>query len=278
MIELIKNLLRQKINEKTKVIVLHGSSSSGKSTFAKNLKEAVKNTFKTLIISIDSFYISKGSVKNYDFDNPSAIDWVNVCLFLKAIHDKKSHLPYFSYNFKTQQSNGPIMKENTFPELIIIEGIYAINCFSPECFDVCGFDPYNPSKERWQENSNKFPNFCVLTIKLAHCFQKMKSIRVERDILSRGRTEEFAIRQFEEQVWPASKKWINNSHFVADIVLIHGTFNSCGYKTLFSALTEFLTGSSKFINHLEETIQSEPCSEDCADLGNEKVSLVLRDK
>ncbi|KRH92284.1 putative Armadillo/beta-Catenin/plakoglobin protein, partial [Pseudoloma neurophilia] len=242
------SIISEKFNRKISVIVLHGASASGKSTFAKNLKNALKSLFKVLILSCDTFFKTSetSDTKIYNFDSPAAIDWQAAHKFLKAIHNKEKYLPNYHYCFETSKSTKLEDIENPFPEILIIEGIYAMNLFSENCFDSKEFSPYDSNLSGFMKNPYKYPKFGILNIKLRTCKDMMSEIRIFRDMDERGRTKNETIKQFSDYVWPATKKWVENPIFKPDIILIHGTFNKKKLKILFKAITKHFLGNEKY--------------------------------
>lgn len=274
----IKEVLRNNLNKRINIIVLHGSSSSGKTTLASNLKRALMSAFRVYILSTDSFYKSySGENKNlYDFDNPAAINWDLVHDLLKAFHDDNKLIPEYKYSFVTSKSEGPFYIKNPRPEIVIIEGIFAMNLFSKECFDPAEFDPYDPSKSGVKMNDQSYPHFGLITIRMVLCYEKMKRTRIIRDMVSRERTEERALFQFETQVWPSTKKWVQHPIFRADINLVNGSFNTNGYETLFRSITEYFLNSSVFIKEIENCIITPNCSVPCT--MSEDDFLIIKDE
>ncbi|KRH93434.1 Armadillo/beta-Catenin/plakoglobin [Pseudoloma neurophilia] len=261
--KIILSMLRTQFTTKTKVIVIHGPSASGKSTLAKNLQESLSKEHNVLVLSTDSFYKSFAAknIEDWDFDNPGAIDWENVHETLRAIHNGDEMVPFFKYSFFDHKSTGPFYYKNTKPDIIIIEGILALNLFSDE--HLTDFSPIDSSKGKIVKNTRFYPNFSFLKIKLSICREKMRDIKIKRDILERGRTYERALHQFELQVWPATEKWVENTIFKADIHLIHGTFNESGYRMFFSAITEYFLQKPEILILKTSCIETIPCSRNC---------------
>ena len=117
----------------TKVILIAGPSSSGKTTFAKRLGIQLKlNGIKPVTISVDNYFVEREDTPrdedgNYDFERLDAID-------LKLFNDhlkrllKGEEIEVPTFNFKTghKEYNGETMrlKKN---EVLVIEGIHCLN-------------------------------------------------------------------------------------------------------------------------------------------------------
>ncbi|KAK1349402.1 hypothetical protein LUQ84_001579 [Hamiltosporidium tvaerminnensis] len=82
------------------------------------------------------------NTNTYDFDNPSAIDWLNVHKTLYALTTNNPYIPIYNYSFITEQSTGPTYIPNTYPIVIVIEGIYAYQVLSPIHFNTDLLNPY----------------------------------------------------------------------------------------------------------------------------------------
>lgn len=118
-------------NPKTLVIGVCGGTSSGKTTLAKRiLKNVVNSGHKAMILSQDSFYwnlneeqLSLAKHNEYNFDQPTAIDFDSMRIVLQQLIRKKDQVVVPIYDFVTHQRSkdckyiGPI-------DIIIIEGIF----------------------------------------------------------------------------------------------------------------------------------------------------------
>lgn len=277
------NIFSEKLGnseDRTNVLVIHGPSASGKITLATSLKKVLKACFKVMIVSTDSFYKSfpGGDVRNFNFDNPGAIEWDCAHNVLKALHDGEETIPKFEYSFYTHQREKVSLVKNEKPNFIIVEGIMALNLFSKECFNN-EYDPFDDSKGGFTENKHKYSNFNILKVQLTTCREKMRKTKMIRDITERGRTKEASLLQFEQQSWPATKKWVECKQFKADVVLNHGIFNEKWFELFFGALTEHLTGRSLDSEYKDSKNHSYECSEDCISLSKETTlfsgSLIL---
>ena len=111
-----------------KLICIAGPSSSGKTSFANRLMYELMSVGKrTIRISIDDFYIPKGEMK--EGTDLESLDAIDVDLFNETMSSliigKEAKIPH--YDFKTNQRTfaKPIKIDDN--QLIIIEGIHALN-------------------------------------------------------------------------------------------------------------------------------------------------------
>ncbi|ELA47149.1 hypothetical protein VCUG_01338, partial [Vavraia culicis subsp. floridensis] len=268
-------VVRHRLNNRIKVIAIHGASTSGKTTFANNLYASLKGHVPTFILHMDGYFKSfTGSdVTKYDFDNPGSVDWDKVHGVLRAIHDGEKFIPTYQYSFVSRKSSGPTMVCNNSPEVLIIEGIYALNLFNKSVFNINAFDPYDSSKEGYMPNENEYPDFGVLKIRLNICKNRMEHTRVCRDVLERDRGYLESSLQFSSQVWPATTRWVYSSVFKSNIDLVHGSFNNSNYKTLFKSITDCLTGSSLYHSELVNEFNAVDCSKECINKSNSDLTL-----
>lgn len=117
----------------TRIILISGPSSAGKTTFSKRLAIHLNILGKEPIaISMDDFYVNRVDTPlledgSYDFESPKALD---LKLFndtiIKLLSNEATLMPY--YNFKTGKREWRKelfqLKEN---QILIIEGIHGLN-------------------------------------------------------------------------------------------------------------------------------------------------------
>ncbi len=116
-----------------RLILIAGPSSSGKTTFSKRLGiQLMVNSFKTLAISMDDYFIDRDKTPkdedgNYDFESLEAID---IKLFTKHIkkllEGGEIELPKFDFRTGVKGPSGKKIKLEK-DQLIIIEGIHGLN-------------------------------------------------------------------------------------------------------------------------------------------------------
>ena len=117
----------------TKIIMLAGPSSSGKTTGANKLARLVSQSgFAANVISLDDFYINRedipvGKDGKRDFEAVYALDIELIQNTLKNLIEKgETKLPYFDFVTGTRKDNVFDLKLNR-GDVVIIEGLHAIN-------------------------------------------------------------------------------------------------------------------------------------------------------
>ena len=133
--EITRRICRE---NKVKIVMLAGPSSSGKTTSAQRLADALMVKKKNaIVISMDNYFKDKGNIpigkdgkEDYECFENLEIDLFKKQM-LDLLHGKKVVIPTF--NFEKQQKeyvNVPIkLREN---DILIIEGIHALNPKSSE--------------------------------------------------------------------------------------------------------------------------------------------------
>lgn len=131
--EQIKELVKDALNKNTKIILLAGPSSSGKTTtsmlISKELKKYNKNG---IFVSLDDFFLNRVDTPklangNYDFESIDALDRNCFNVFIDDLVEKNNaRLP--KYNFITGKREETYIKLKTDNNsIIIIEGLHALN-------------------------------------------------------------------------------------------------------------------------------------------------------
>ncbi len=127
----IADMIQQRKN--TKVVLISGPSSSGKTTFAKRLSVQLSVIgYKPIVMSMDNYFLDRKFTPldengEYDFESPLAL---NIELFNKNMLDlsagKEIDLPNFSFTEGKSYFDGTSLqlKENG---IIIVEGIHGLN-------------------------------------------------------------------------------------------------------------------------------------------------------
>ncbi len=120
-------------NDKVKMILIAGPSSSGKTTFAQRLGIQLRlNGLKPVTISVDNYFVErsenpKDENGNYNFECLEAID---VKLFnehlVKLLNGEEVEMPTFDFEVGTKRYNGNKLKLND-DEVLVIEGIHCLN-------------------------------------------------------------------------------------------------------------------------------------------------------
>lgn len=267
------------------LISIQGSSSSGKSTLAHSIyKILMQSGIECLLLQLDGYYkTTENKIKGYDFDNPAALDWSKIRNVLKAVENGDQFLPLYEYSFVTKISVGPIMTRNNNPSVIIVEGIYAFNCINSKVFNIEEFDPTNSDKiiENEYIESKIKSQFKVLKVCLTLCKDKSLAVRIGRDVLQRNKTREEAIEQFNNQVWPATQKWVNSNQFEEDIRIIHGSFNENKAKLFVGSVSFYFTKKMIAFQNVGYDLDLRylfciKCSQECR--GNMNSKIILEDE
>lgn len=275
----IKDRFRQKNTGQKFLIAIQGSSSSGKSTIAENIYRMMKsNKVEVFMLSLDCYYktYKHTDLREYDFDNPGALDWEKIDGVLNAIDNDEEFIPTYSYSFITKKCDGPIYIKNNRPSVVIIEGIYAFNPINEYQFNIEKFDPLQTAKkinDEFVRNTKKY-TFRMLKVKLSMCKSKSLEVRIERDVKQRNKPKEESLLQFENQVWPATQKWVNNDIFMEDLKIVHGSFNEDVVIVLIEELANYFIEKKVRIDGLycDSNLKhcfSVHCSGECRDV-NEK--------
>lgn len=184
-------------NNSLLIIGITGSTGSGKSYLTNNL---IKKYSSNLIdkIEVDSYYknlahltMEKRSKNN--FDHPDAFEFELLIHDLKKIKSGKDiKIPVYDYS--THLRTKQYRKINSDIKVLLIEGIYAL---------------YNKS---------------IVSILNQKVFidiaqEKCISRRIERDMISRGRTFESIKKQINTTVIPMFEKFIKPTKDIADLII-----------------------------------------------------------
>lgn len=114
------------------LVMLAGPSGSGKTTTAAILKRDFENMGrKAITVSLDDFYKNQDTVYTFedgtvDYETVNALDvpLISNCL-TSLMHEGKCDLPRF--NFKTKKRDQSVETTVDKDEIIIVEGLHAIN-------------------------------------------------------------------------------------------------------------------------------------------------------
>ena len=120
-------------NDKIKMILIAGPSSSGKTTFAERLGIQLRlNGLKPVTISVDNYFVEryenpKDENGNYNFECLEAID---VKLFndhlVRLLNGEEVEIPSFDFEVGTKRYKGNKLKLAE-DEVLVIEGIHCLN-------------------------------------------------------------------------------------------------------------------------------------------------------
>ena len=114
------------------LLMLAGPSSSGKTTTARLLKEKFKEKgLSATVVSLDDFYLIQDNPYTFedgtvDYERVEALDVPLISRCLHELIDKgESELPEFS--FRTKKRSGFKMVTVGEDEIVIVEGLHALN-------------------------------------------------------------------------------------------------------------------------------------------------------
>ncbi len=210
------------------LIALQGASHSGKTSFAHYLESSMKKmNINVLRIQSSSYFKDiknhSKSEKNYDINNPAAINWDLMRKTFDDLKDKNETIQSCIFNHATCTSE-PYLKQNTFPDVVILHGNFALNLFNEEIYNVVEYDCMQPSTQKIDleyiknpyDYSDDFNIFRVIFL-----IEKMEAfnIRSERimeryyhdlvDDETRKNFKNGLYSHFCEKIWPSVVRWIN---------------------------------------------------------------------
>lgn len=123
----------QFFSQGTKIVLIAGPSSSGKTTFRKRLEiQLLLNGVKPLGISLDDYFVDREKTPldengEYDFESLYAINLPQLNRDLSLLFQGKTiSVPTFNFNTGKQEINGHFMKMEQ-DNILIIEGIHGLN-------------------------------------------------------------------------------------------------------------------------------------------------------
>jgi len=177
------------------IVGIAGGSGSGKSTFAKRIKETFGD--KAVLIEQDAYYKDMSHLpaedrKHINFDHPECIDFDLISSHLLALKRGESVLKP-TYDFSTHTRTQ--IQQEVFPaKIIIIEGVLLFAV--AEVRDLCDIKLYIDV-----EDDIRFIR------------------RLERDIRERGRTVEEVKNQYLVTVKPMHSLFVAPSKIFADVII-----------------------------------------------------------
>jgi len=179
-----------------KIIAISGGSGSGKTTLANNIM-ALFGENECEIISQDNYYIDLSKKFDHDggslnFDHPEMLEFSLLANHLKNLREKKDvQIP--TYDFSTHSRKNETKKISP-TKIILVDGILILN--SKELVDLFDLKIFIDVSDN---------------IRLER--------RIFRDINERERTSEGVIKQWENQVLPMHKKYVETSAKFANIII-----------------------------------------------------------
>jgi uridine kinase len=183
------------------VVGVAGGSGSGKTYFAKALREQLnKNFHPTAVCEIlyqDSYYIDQSARFDHDggavnFDHPSSIDFALLAQHLRDLKQGIS-ISVPIYDFVTHSRKSETVPTSPRP-IVLVDGILLFHVPEVRALfdDLVFFD--TPENLRFQR-------------------------RLERDVVERGRSEEGIRQQFQRQVKPMHDQFVEPSKAFANTLI-----------------------------------------------------------
>jgi uridine kinase len=176
------------------LVAIVGGSGSGKTWLARKLEQALAP--RAACLSLDDFYrdrshLSPGRRARLNFDHPRAIDWSRLEQALLALlAGRPAAVP--TYDFETHSRR---TTENLLPAkpLIILEGLWLLR---------------PPSLRRL---------FSLAIFLDCPCSTRLRR-RLQRDLVSRGRSRASVEEQFRRTVEPMHRRYVAPQAQLADVV------------------------------------------------------------
>ncbi len=106
--------------------------------------------FKVLNIKTENYYksidMNAEESKDYDFNNPAAINWDFLRDTLQGIKNENVWVTQCIFDISNHKCLR-LSHKNNFPDVIILNGIYALNLFNDKVFNVSKFDCMKPQTQ-----------------------------------------------------------------------------------------------------------------------------------
>lgn len=177
------------------MLAITGRSGSGKTYLAKHLIRRLA-VLAPVIVSMDSYYLDLSGMAPaerdaVDFDRPEALDWDLLAADVARLKEGQAiDQPVYDFASHTRATETIHISPR---DLIIVEGLFALDERLMELFDLTVFvdTPEETALER----------------------------RLMRDIGERGRVRDAVLRQYENHVRPAYRKYISPVRHRADLLL-----------------------------------------------------------
>lgn len=204
----------------TMVIGIAGSSASGKSLLAHTIVNELGSD-QVVVIAEDSYYKDRSDLTleertKINYDHPDAFDHHLLQQHLRSLQAGKTvHVPVYDHTGHVRSRETRIVGAHT---IIVLEGILLfVEKALREMMDIRIF-------------MDTPLDICLLR-------------RLRRDILSRGRSIESVLQQYEETVRPMYLQFIEPSKRYADIIVPRGGENRIAIEMIKAKMRELLTHS-----------------------------------
>ena len=261
--DMVRMFLKAKFprNNKIDLILIQGCTCSGKSTIGNYLYSILKGNNNIYCFSLDQYYntikwTDETKLNFYDFDNPNAFNWETFIKTMTGFANGDDKITISKRDLVAKTRIDEVI-DNPHPDIIIIEGIYAFNIFNRFALNLPLFSPFKLPTEHpdnvWVENdliSFFQEKFNILKLRLRVRNKDVaKNIRVRRDPVKFFSKEDpelihkAIVKRFDEMVWPATRKWIDEEINNVDIELYGGTFNLRDSEELCKEISYVLNSS-----------------------------------
>ncbi len=226
--DFIKKILGIMPRKKRLIVAFQGAEYTNCSYAARSLERTLnRNIIETLVISVKSYYktvdLDPESLKNFEYWNPAAIDWDLMKKTFDDLAAENETVQRCRFNSLTLESF-PYVEKNRFPDVIIIEGLYAFNLFSKEMFDIAKLDcfkpvdrqvykPYIPNPNKYYE-SFEFERVLFYHEKeeaLRDLIKRIYSYKKHKRSIKKVKSEVEEI--FEKKHWPVLTKWVYTADY-----------------------------------------------------------------
>ena len=200
----IDDMIEDILNKHTKIILLAGPSSSGKTTTSKIISDKLHKKHKTSVyVSLDDFFLNRVNTPllpngNYDYENVSALDINYFHKFLNSLlTTTEAEMP--KYNFLTGEREKEYVHLDIDDDtIVIIEGLHALNPILVNGYNDFVYKVYLCAQSDFYNDDE-----CLLS-----CVEVRLLRRLLRDNLTRGRDLKTTITTWQE-VLDGEKKYID---------------------------------------------------------------------
>jgi uridine kinase len=203
------------VSDKPFIIGVAGGTSSGKTTIAERLVEAM-GADELALVKLDSYYISRTAQPMEEraaanYDHPSAFDWDLMNEHLGELVERRpAPIPTYDYTIHDRTDSVDWVHP---ARIIVVEGILVL----------------------WNtELRNRFDLKIFVDTPADLRFIR----RLERDVAERGRTQESIIAQYLATVRPSHEDFIEPSRAHADVIIPEGGLNRPALDMLLARVRE----------------------------------------
>jgi uridine kinase len=212
--------------QKIFLIGIAGGSGSGKTTFAKKVMKAIRNTDSSLL-HMDSYYLPTVPKTNgkANFDHPDAFDWQLLRKHLSELKNGQAvHSPVYDFSSSTRSEETEMIGPC---QVVLFEGIFTL--YDQEIRDMLDIK-------------------CFLHVDSDIRFTR----RLHRDVKERGRSLESVISQYYDTVRPMYQRYLDPQKQYADFTV--GEETDVAALILAARIKEFALKNDSAEEQLEKTI------------------------